>query len=276
MNNLNLQIFFQSFITSIGNKLPIITFKIIWILLIIFLTKPFVRLINRTSSVILEKHKIDPLLKTFLISLFNTCSYIFSFFLLIGGIGIKATSFITILGTAGIAIGLALQGSLTNLAGGILILLFKPFYKGDYIENASGSGTVDSIRILYTTIITFDNKKIIIPNGTLANSPVTNLSRNPERRLDLVISVSYDSDIKLVKNTLKEIADKNKKVIHEKDYIIRLCAHNSSSLDFAFRVWTSTSEYWNLKFDLMEEVVEAFREKNIEIPYNKIDVYNKN
>lgn len=275
MNSLNLDIFLQSFIASIGTKIPSITFKIIWILVILFLSKPFIKLIDKTISLIMDKYKVDPLLKTFLISLSHMITYIFIFFLLIGGIGIQATSLITILGTAGIAIGLALQGSLTNLAGGILILLFKPFYKGDFIESSSGSGIVDNIRILYTTITTFDNRKIIIPNGALANSPLTNLSRNPERRLDLTISVSYDSDIKLVKETLKNIADKHDKILHKRGYIIRLASHNASSLDFVFKVWTSTPNYWNVKFDLMEEVVLKFRENNIEIPYNKLDIYNK-
>lgn len=236
MTHLNLDVFFQSFFASVGSKLPSITFKIIWILAIIFLSKPLIRLVNRAGSSVMTKHKVDPLLKTFLLSLLNMVSYIFVFFLLIGGIGIQATSLITILGTAGIAIGLALQGSLTNLAGGILILLFKPFNKGDYIESDSGSGLIDAIRILYTTIITFDNRVIIIPNGALANSPVTNLSRNPERRLDLTICVSYDSDIDLVKKTLKDIADNHPQILHEKPYIIRLLSHNASSLDFVFKV----------------------------------------
>ncbi|MFK4785816.1 mechanosensitive ion channel family protein [Fusobacterium sp. MFO224] len=275
MSNLNLDIFFQSLFSSIGSKIPTITLKLIWILLIVFLSKPILKLVNKTSKVIMERHKVDPLLKTFLLSLLNMITYIFIFFLLIGGIGIKATSLITILGTAGIAIGLALQGSLTNLAGGILILLFKPFYKDDYIETSSGSGIVDSIRILYTTIVTFDNKKVIIPNGALANSPLTNLSRNPERRIDLVISVNYDSDIELVKQTLKEIADSHEKILHKRGYIIRLMAHNSSSLDFAFRVWSSTPNYWTVRFDLLEEVITKFRERNIEIPYNKLDIYNR-
>ncbi|WP_163467892.1 mechanosensitive ion channel family protein [Fusobacterium sp. IOR10] len=275
MTRLNLDVFFQSFFANVGSKLPSITFKIIWILAIIFLSKPLIRLVNRAGSSVMKKHKVDPLLKTFLLSLLNMVSYIFVFFLLIGGIGIQATSLITILGTAGIAIGLALQGSLTNLAGGILILLFKPFNKGDYIESDSGSGLIDGIRILYTTIVTFDNRVIIIPNGALANSPVTNLSRNPERRLDLTICVSYDSDIDLVKKTLKDIADNHPQILHEKPYIIRLLSHNSSSLDFVFKVWTPTLNYWNVKFDLMEEVVLKFRENDIEIPYNKLDIYNK-
>lgn len=275
MNNINFDIFFQSLFSSIGNKIPNITLKLIWILLIVFLSKPIIKLVNKTSKIIMDRHQVDPLLKTFLLSLLNMITYIFIFFLLIGGIGIKATSLITILGTAGIAIGLALQGSLTNLAGGILILLFKPFYKDDYIETSSGSGIVDSIRILYTTIVTFDNKKIIIPNGALANSPLTNLSRNPERRIDLVVSVNYDSDINLVKNILKDIADNHDKILHKRGYIIRLIAHNSSSLDFAFRVWASTPNYWMVKFDLLEEIVLKFRDNNIEIPYNKLDIYDR-
>lgn len=275
MSEINLNIFIESLTHSLGeNFLPFLG-KLIWILLILITYKHIIKFINKTSKSILEKNKVEPLLKSFLLSLINGVAYIFIFFLFISVIGFKATSLITILGTAGIAIGLALQGSLSNLAGGVLILFFKPFLKGDYIESSGISGVVDNIQILYTTLLTFDNKKIIIPNGQLANSSVVNLSTNNERRVDLTVSVSYDTDINLVKETLKDIANSHDKIIHSKNYIIRLANINASSLDFAFKVWTKNSDYWDVYSNLNETIVNVFREKNIEIPYNKLDIYNK-
>ena len=180
-----------------------------------------------------------------------------------------------VLGTAGLAVGLALQGSLANLAGGVLILFFKPFSKGDYIVTSSGSGTVESIYILYTVIVTLENFRITIPNSSLANSAVTNASKNPERRIDTLICVSYDSDIELVKSTIKNILDNHKDILHDKGYVIRLKAHNASSLDFVLRAWVNRENYWDTYYDIMEQIIIDFRKKNIEIPYNKLDVYQK-
>lgn len=237
--------------------------------------KPTVNMIVKTLRALLHKSKADPLLESFLVSLIKTVVYIGFFFLIISGIGVQATSLVAILGTAGLAVGLALQGSLANLAGGVLILFFKPFLKGEFITAAAGSGTVTAIHILYTTLTTPDNKRIIIPNGQLANGAVTNISREPERRVDLVISTSYDTPVEKAKAVLKRIAEENEKVLHEKGYTIRLNAHSASSLDYVFRVWTKTPDYWEVYFELMETVIIEFNKEGIEIPYQKIDIYNK-
>lgn len=255
--------------------MPSLLFKTLWIIFIFSIFKPVNRGIINCLKLILNRNKVDPLLKSFIISLVNAITYIVFFFFIIGGIGIKATSLVAVLGTAGLAVGLALQGSLSNLAGGVLILFFKPFSKGDYIITSSGSGTVESIYILYTVILTLENFRITIPNSTLANSPVTNVSKSDERMIDSLISVSYDSDIDLVKTTIKNILDKHKNILHDKGYVIRLKTHNASSLDFVLRAWVKKEHYWDTYYDIMEQIIIDFREKNIEIPYNKLDVYQK-
>lgn len=269
------QTFLDTVINSFAKSLPSIAGKLIWIIFLLIIMRPVVNMVTRTLKTVMDKSKTDPLLESFLLSLTKTVVYIGFFFLFISGIGIQATSLVTILGTAGIAVGLALQGSLSNLAGGVLILFFKPFLKGEYITTSAGSGTVTTIHILYTTLTTPDNARIIIPNGQLANGAVTNISRSKERRVDLVISTSYDTPVEKAKSVLQRIAEGNEKVLHEKGYTIRLVKHSASSLDYNFRVWVNTGDYWEVYYTLMETVVIEFAKEGIEIPYQKIDIYNK-
>lgn len=276
MNELTkFQIFLEQLKGDAIKLLPVISIKILWLIFIGFVFKPVINGVINFAKILLEKNKVDPLLKSFIISFLNVLLYVLFFFLIIGGLGIQATSFVTILGTAGIAVGLALQGSLSNLAGGVLILFFKPFSKGDLIVTSSGTGTVESIYILYTVIVTLEGFRITIPNSMLSNAAVTNMSNNPERLLDTIISVGYESDLELVKSVIKDILDNNKNILHEKDYTIRLKTHNASSLDFVVRAWVKKENYWNVYFDFMEQIVLEFRKHNIEIPFNKLDVYQK-
>lgn len=269
------QTFCQTILNTIAQELPSIAAKAIWIIFLLVIMKPVTTGVIRTLKLMLDKSKVDALLESFVLSFVKTLLYIGFFILFISGIGVQATSFVAILGTAGIAVGLALQGSLTNLAGGVLILFFKPFLKGEIISVSEGMGTVTSIHILYTIITKPDNTRIIVPNGQLANGSVTNFSRAKERRVDMVISASYNDSVEKVKSVLRRIAESNDKVIHEKGYTIRLNAHNSSSLDYVFRVWAKPTDYWDVYFTLMENVVEEFNKEGIEIPYQKIDIYNK-
>lgn len=275
LKNPKTQMFIDSMIDSIARVLPKIAIRVIWVIFLLLIMRHVVNAIIKALRALLCRSKADPLLESFLVSLVKTIIYIGFFFLIISGIGVQATSLVAVLGTAGIAVGLALQGSLANLAGGVLILFFKPFLKGEFITAAAGSGTVTAIHILYTTLTTPDNKRIIIPNGQLANGAVTNISREPERRVDLQISTSYDTPVEKAKAVLKRIADENKKILHEKGYTIRLNAHSASSLDYVFRVWVKTPDYWDVYFEVMETVVIEFAKEGIEIPYQKIDIYNK-
>lgn len=255
--------------------LPGTILRIIWIIFLIIIMKHVVNIIIQTLKLLMEKSHVDELLSSFILSLTKTIIYIGFFFLVIGGLGVKATSLITLLGTAGLAVGLALQGSLSNLAGGVLILFFKPFLKGEYIKSNSGEGTVESIHILYTILTTLDNSRIIIPNSQLANTAIINISRNDERRVDLTVSVAYGTTEEKVKKTLTEIAEEDSNILHDKGYTIRMNKHNSSSLDYVYRVWTKKENYWEVYFSLTEKVAKYFERERIEIPYQKIDIYNK-
>lgn len=255
--------------------LPGTILRIIWIIFLIIIMKHVVNIIIHTLKLLMEKSHVDELLSSFILSLTKTIIYIGFFFLVIGGLGVKATSLITLLGTAGLAVGLALQGSLSNLAGGVLILFFKPFLKGEYIKSNSGEGTVESIHILYTILTTLDNSRIIIPNSQLANTAIINISRNDERRVDLTVSVAYGTQEEKVKKILTEIAEEDSNILHDKGYTIRMNKHNSSSLDYVYRVWTKKENYWEVYFSLTEKVAKYFERERIEIPYQKIDIYNK-
>lgn len=190
-------------------------------------------------------------------------------------LGVPMTSVVTILGSAGLALGLALQGGLSNIAGGITILIFKPFKIGNYIKTGTEEGTVSSITVFHTTLTTLDNKEVVLPNGNLANSVIINYSANDKRRLDLNFSVDYKTKIEKVKNILQNIADNSKFVIQNEEKIIRLLDLSDSSVIFTMRVWVKTSDYLNASFELKEEVKNEFDKEKISIPYPQMDVHLK-
>ncbi|MBE6717846.1 MAG: mechanosensitive ion channel [Ruminococcaceae bacterium] len=188
-------------------------------------------------------------------------------------LGIPATSFVALLGTAGVAIGLALQGAFSNFAGGIMILIFRPFKVGHYIESGDLGGTVHDISIFYTVLTTPDNKHITIPNGTLMNSSVINYSAEPTRRVDIVFSVHYDSDVEKVKDILLKQASLHEYTLTTPEPFARITGYSANSIDFALRVWCASENYWDLKFDLTESIKKEFDKNNIVIPYQQIDVH---
>ena len=218
--------------------------------------------------------KIDESLASFVLSFIKILLYIVLFMTIASTLGVPLTSFITILGSAGVAIGLALQGGLSNIAGGIIILLFKPFQVGDFIDTHADSGTVKAINLFYTVLVTADNKVISIPNGNLANQPLVNYSKNELRRLDVDFAVSYKNDSSLVKDVLGKIIEDDRVVIEEgKEPFIAITNYLDSSVTYTVRVWVESSEYWNLKFYMLEKSKKMFEENNIEIPYPQIDVH---
>lgn len=262
-------------IAKLADMLPIIFGKLVAVIVVMILWPKISKLLLNTFKGIMMRRKVDPLLESFTTSIASTLLHIVLFFIIIGIAGIKATSLITVLGTAGLAVGLALQGSLANLAGGVLILFFKPFTKDDYIVSGAIEGTVDKIQILYTILVTPDNRVVIVPNGQLANNAITNVSQKPIRRLDLTFSVAYDTPIQKVKEVLNKIAETHPAVLKDHPVNIRLSVQNESSLDFICRVWVKKEDYWNTKFDFTEIVKEEFDKNNIEIPYRKLEVYSK-
>lgn len=191
-----------------------------------------------------------------------------------GIIGINMASFITILGTVGVAVGLSLQGSLSNIAGGLIILIFKPFKIGDYITVDNASGTVKEIGIFYTHLTTTDNCKIIIPNSLISNETLVNTTEQDKRRVDINVTVDYNSDIQKVKDILLGIADNHPKIIDEPDKpIARVSNHGPNALEFVFRSWCKSEDYWSVKFDLLEAIKTEFDANGISIPYPQLDVH---
>ena len=227
----------------------------------------------RTSE---KLNKIDNSLRSFMISFSSVVLYIVLFITVAVILGIPTTSFITMLASCGVAVGLALQGSLSNFAGGIMILLFKPFKVGDYIDAAGESGTVTEISVVYTELLTVDNKRIIIPNGTITNSVIENYSAENIRRVDFTFNTAYDSDIDKVKRIITEILESHPKALKNPECFVRLSAHNDSALTYTARVWCKTDDYWDVNFDVIESVKKAFDENGIQIPYNQLDVHIDN
>lgn len=220
--------------------------------------------------------KVDPGVRSFLGSFVSIALYIMLVIVIAGMIGIPATSFITILASCGVAIGLALQGSLSNFAGGLMILIFKPFKVGDFIEVCGETGTVAEITVVYTVLLTTDNKRITIPNGTLTNSVIENYSAESLRRVDLTVNTAYSCDIEQVKAVVTKLAENHPLALAEPAPQVRVSAHSDSSLTYVVRVWCKTEDYWTVFFDLTEGIKKAFDENGIEIPYPQMDVHVKN
>lgn len=191
----------------------------------------------------------------------------------IGILGVPLASAVTVIASAGVAIGLALQGALSNVAGGIMILLFRPFRLGDFVDTAGHSGTVTDIGIFYTVLTTGDNKVVTIPNGTIMGESVVNYSMKDTRRVDFLFSVAYGTDVDKVKAILLEEAEKHELVLKTKAPFCRLSKQNESSIDFTMRVWTESKNYWQVNFDILEAVTKRFGEEGIEIPFNQLDVH---
>ncbi|WP_029757850.1 mechanosensitive ion channel family protein [Fusobacterium nucleatum] len=271
----------ENLLLNLEHYLPILAGKIIVFLVICFIWPKITRFLLKSLDKALTLKNNDPLLITFLKSLIKTVMYIILAFILIGIIGIRATSLVTILGTAGVAVGLALQGSLTNLASGILILFFKQISKGDFISSIDKSieGTVQSIHILYTTIQQPNGPIIVIPNSQIANASIINYSRNPYRRLDLIYSASYDVPIDKVISVLNQVIENEPRIIKNdpsKPITISLSKQNASSLDYVFRAWVKKEDYIDTMLDCNINVKKFFDKNGIEIPYNKLDLYMRN
>jgi len=188
-------------------------------------------------------------------------------------LGIETTSFIAVLGAACLAIGLALQGSLANFAGGVLILIFRPYKVGDFVEAAGQSGIVKSIEIFSTVLTTGDNKTIILPNGSISNSAVINYSTQETRRVDLVFGIGYDDDIRKAKDLLGALINADKRILKDPEPMVVVSNLGDSSVDITTRSWVNAADYWGVYFDLVENVKLAFDEEGISIPYPQTDVH---
>lgn len=237
------------------------------------LSKVFLRFIER----VFERSKLDESVYKFLVSLIRTVIYVGLFFvfvaLLNGGNFSGITAVITaIIGSAGLTLGLALQGSLQNFSGGVLILLLKPFKIGDYIIVQGYEGSVEAIDIFYTKLLTIDNRMVVLPNGTLSNTNITNVTKEDIRRLDLTVGISYNENISRVKEVIQRIIDSKELVLRDYDVNIYVNEFEASSISMGIRVWCKTENYWILRWDMLESIKNEFDKNDIVIPYNQLDV----
>lgn len=247
---------------------------IIWVVLIVVIGMKLVKVIINILNKALHKSSVEPGVIGFLCSLAKYALYFVLVMIVLSQFGVTASSVVAVLGSAGLAVGLALQGSLSNFAGGVLILVLKPFVVGDYIvENGGGQeGTVSEIGIFYTTLLTPDNKAIMIPNGALSNSSIVNVSAMTKRRIDITVGVAYDSDLVKVKNILTEVVMSEEARLDSEPANVFVSELADSSVNMGIRIWVNSGDYWDAKWRLTENVKYALDKNGIEIPFPQMDV----
>lgn len=248
---------------------PNILLAIITLIIGLWLIGVFTKAVGRA----LDRKSIDPSLAPFLKSLIATILKVLLFISVIGMVGVEATSFVAIIGAAGLAVGLALQGTLQNFAGGVIILFIKPFKVGDYVEVGGHSGTVNAIKIFNTFLKTPDNKVIIIPNGQVANSSMTNYSSEPRRRVDWTFGVGYGDSTEKTRETLMELIKADSRILQDPEPFIAVSALADSSVNFVVRVWVEAADYWGVFFEMNEKVYNKFNEVGLNIPFPQMDVH---
>lgn len=269
--------FFAAYLESLLPKMLSFGIEIVIAVVIFFIGSKLIKVLLKGLGKAWEKHNVDKTIRTFLTSLIKTACYIFLVMLILSLFGVTTASAIAVLGSVGLTAGLALQGSLSNFAGGILILLLKPFVVGDYIiESASGlEGTVKEIAVFYTKLYTVDKKLVVIPNGMLVTNAVTNVTGATKRLMDLTVSISYDDDIKLAKTILKKLAEENHFRVDE-DVNVFVKELGESSVDLGLRYFVTVEKYWDARWDMLEEIKLSFDEAGITIPFKQISLHMEN
>ena len=247
--------------------------KLLVALLVFFIGRWIVKKLNRLVINILTKRHVEASLATFTKSLVSITLNFTLVIIIISVLGIETSSFIALFASAGVAVGMALSGTLQKFAGGVMILLFKPFKVGDYIEAQGQSGTVKEIQIFNTIITTTDNKVIIIPNGGLSTGIMMNYSKESQRRVDWVFGIGYGDSYEHAKTVIARLLDNDPRVLKDPSYFIALTALNSSSVDIVVRAWVKAENYWGVFFDMNEKVYKTFAEENLNIPFPQMDVH---
>ena len=247
--------------------------KLILALAVFFIGMWLIKGVMTAFKKLMEKQKVDNSLSDFLISLSSIILKLVLLLAVIDMIGIQTTSFLAVLGAAGLAIGLALQGSLANFAGGVLILLFRPFKVGDYIISQGEEGTVQKIDIFNTWLNKLDNRRVILPNGPLGSGTIINVTAEDIRRVDIPIGVSYSASNKKVKSTLLELGSRDDRVLKDPEPFVGLTDFGDSSVNYTLRIWCKCEDYWGVFFDTNEALKESFDENKIEIPFPQRDIH---
>ena len=247
--------------------------KILFAVIVLIVGRWIVRRLNKLVNKILTKREVDASLTTFVRSLVSITLNLLLVIVIIGILGIETSSFIALFASAGVAVGMALSGTLQNFAGGVMILLFKPFKVGDFIEAQGQSGTVREIQIFNTILTTADNKVIIIPNGGLSTGLMKNYSKEPTRRVDWEFGIAYGDDYTKAREVLARLLDADSRVLKEPAYFIALTSLGASSVNIVVRAWVNSADYWGVYFDMNEKVYKTFAQENLNIPFPQMDIH---
>lgn len=246
---------------------------IIKALLVFIIGRFVINLINKLVKRVLSKRDIDASVKTFVGSLVNVILTILLIISVVGALGVQTTSFAALLASAGVAIGMALSGNLANFAGGLVILLFKPYKVGDYIESQSVGGTVKEVQIFHTILTTADNKVIYIPNGSLSSGVVTNFSNQATRRVEWIIGIDYGEDFEKAKSVIENLLNGDERILKDPAFLIALHALADSSVNVVVRAWVNSGDYWNVYFDMNKAIYETFNAQGIDFPFPQLTVH---
>ncbi len=242
-------------------------------ILILFVGLMIAKWISRGVNKMLTSRELDLTVSNFIAAMVRYTIVAFTLIAVLGKVGIQTTSIIAVLGAAGLAVGLALQGSLSNFAAGVLIVIFRPLKTGEYIQIGSVEGTVTLVEIFSTTLSTADGKTIVIPNGNIIKDNIINISREPHRRTDIIVGVAYDSDIDRVKKILGDIVAEESRILHDKGVVIQLNEMGASSLNYIVRFWTVNADAFVVRWDLLEKFKRALDQNKIGIPFPQMDIY---
>ena len=241
---------------------------------VIFIVGRFlIKLINRLVASILQRRHIEISVQTFLSSLVNIILTILLIITVIGALGVNTTSFAALIASAGVAIGMALSGNLQNFAGGLIILLFKPYRVGDFIDVCGVQGTVSAVQIFHTILLTPDNKAVYLPNGSTSSSTITNYSRENKRRIEWTFGIDYGEDVNRARTAILSVITADARILNEPTPFVAVGGLSDSSVDIIVRVWVPTEEYWNVYFDMHQRVYETFNEQKINFPYPQQTVH---
>lgn len=254
------------FVTSFG-------FKLIEAIVILAVGLYLIKVISKFLKTSPKLNKMDDSLRSFLVSFVSITLIILLIISVASILGAPVTSFLTVLASCGVAIGLALQGALSNFAGGVMILLFKPFKVGDYIEASGEAGTVAEISVVYTVLLTVDNKRVTIPNGSITNAVIENYSAEDKRRVDLTFNAAYNCDMNQVKSVIEQEIKKHPLALKVPAPFVRMSKQSDSALEYTARIWCKSDDYWTVYFDINESVKKAFDENGIQIPFQQVDVH---
>lgn len=275
MNNAILMASLPVLFSTYGPVVIGMILRVVLVLVVFAIGRKVIGWVLKLVDRALEHNGVEITIRKFLKNVLFVLAYVVLAMILMEMVGIAATSLAAAFASCGVAIGLALQGSLSNFAGGILILLMKPFVVGDYVVACGLEGVVKEIGLVYTKLTTTDNREVLIPNGSLANGTMVNVSANPTRRVDITVGVSYSADLKLAQKILRELGEKDAARLANEDVTVFVSELGASSVNLGLRVWVDAANYWDAKWRLTENIKAEFDKAGIEIPFNQLDVHMK-